>query len=214
MATENQKESAVSDDRPASEDLTAPDDQAAPDALAAPDARPADRIGRLAVAAALAVLLVAADQWTKVVAERELAGRGARRLAGEFAILVFTWNSGAFLSLGSGLSPVPRRILLLLVPALILAVLGYILVKRARARGITATELAAAALLVAGGVGNLIDRAVFGAVRDFLNFGIGPLRTGIMNLADLYILGALVILIVSTAREDRRRRLAERKAAE
>jgi signal peptidase II len=36
------------------------------------------------------------------------------------------------------------------------------------------------ALLLAGGFGNLIDRVLHdGSVTDFLNVGIGPIRTGI-----------------------------------
>jgi len=36
-------------------------------------------------------------------------------------------------------------------------------------------------------------------VRDFLNFGFGSLRTGIMNLADLYILAALIVIVAAGA---------------
>ena len=43
-------------------------------------------------------------------------------------------------------------------------------------------------LLIAGGLGNLIDRLVYGYVTDFLNVGIGSLRTGIFNVADMAIM--------------------------
>jgi signal peptidase II len=58
-------------------------------------------------------------------------------------------------------------------------------------------------LIAAGGIGNLVDRIAYGEVRDFLNFGIGRLRTGIMNLADLYILAALILIVVAMARGSR-----------
>ena len=38
---------------------------------------------------------------------------------------------------------------------------------------------------MAGALSNLIDRIAVGSVIDFLNVGIGPLRTGIFNLADV-----------------------------
>ena len=46
------------------------------------------------------------------------------------------------------------------------------------------------------GSGNLIDRILHdGTVVDFLNFGIGSLRTGIFNVADVAIMGGAALLI-------------------
>ncbi len=147
--------------------------------------------------------LVALDQWTKTLAATHLAGKGTVSLLGDFAVLVFVRNQGAFLSLGSDLPPVARTLLLLVLPLGALAVFAWIFLagdpRRAGARR-GAVEYASVTLIAAGGVGNLIDRLAFGDVRDFLNFGIGSLRTGIMNLADLYILAALIV-IVATAIE-------------
>jgi len=54
-------------------------------------------------------------------------------------------------------------------------------------------------LILCGGIGNLIDRIFYqGMVIDMINFGIGNLRTGILNLADLAITfgGGLMIYYV------------------
>jgi signal peptidase II len=49
--------------------------------------------------------------------------------------------------------------------------------------------------VLAGGGGNLIDRVAYGGVVvDFLNLGIGGLRTGIFNVADLQIVAGIVML--------------------
>ena len=54
----------------------------------------------------------------------------------------------------------------------------------------------ALALILSGGVGNLIDRVLRGGlVVDFMNVGIGTLRSGIFNVADLGIVGGLVLLL-------------------
>ena len=55
------------------------------------------------------------------------------------------------------------------------------------------------ALIVAGGLGNLYDR-VFegGAVTDFLNVGVGPLRTGIFNVADVAIVAGVLLMMLSS----------------
>jgi signal peptidase II len=51
------------------------------------------------------------------------------------------------------------------------------------------------ALFVAGGASNLVDRIAHGVVIDFMNVGIGPLRTGIFNVADVAImLGAGILM--------------------
>ncbi|MBU4316862.1 MAG: signal peptidase II [Proteobacteria bacterium] len=44
------------------------------------------------------------------------------------------------------------------------------------------------ALIFAGGVGNLLDREAHGGLAvDFINVGIGPVRTGVFNMADIAI---------------------------
>ena len=59
--------------------------------------------------------------------------------------------------------------------------------------------MVALSCIFSGGASNLYDRALNnGAVVDFLNIGIGPLRTGIFNIADMAILfGAGLFLIAS-----------------
>jgi signal peptidase II len=66
------------------------------------------------------------------------------------------------------------------------------------APGLLRTEIVAGSLIVAGGLGNLIDRITRGGrVSDFLNLGIGPVRTGVFNLADLVLMiGAGLWLLV------------------
>ena len=51
-------------------------------------------------------------------------------------------------------------------------------------------------------MGNLIDRIMNqGAVIDFMNIGIGPIRTGVFNVADLAILAGIFIFAVFYAKK-------------
>jgi signal peptidase II len=152
-----------------------------------------------------AAALVGLDLWTKGLAAAYLSGRGTVRVLGDFAVLIFVRNRGAFLSLGAGLPPALSFACLVVLPLAAFAALAAFLLFRGRGSrraadgpspGPGTAELAALALILAGGAGNLVDRILFGQVRDFLNFGIGRLRTGIMNLADLYILAALIVALV------------------
>lgn len=166
------------------------------------------RLG-LAMAAA-ALLLIALDQWTKSLAAARLAGQGIVKLLDDFVVLVYARNKGAFLSLGSGLPPFLRGFFLVALPIIVLGFLGWALVAQGlkpadsaggsgRAALSPRTGRVAAVLVIAGGAGNLVDRIAFGEVRDFLLFRLGGLATGIMNLADLYILAALITVVVAFA---------------
>jgi lipoprotein signal peptidase len=56
-------------------------------------------------------------------------------------------------------------------------------------------------LFLAGGASNWIDRIVRGSVVDFLNVGIGPVRTVIFNVADVAImLGACIFVFAEFPR--------------
>jgi signal peptidase II len=55
-------------------------------------------------------------------------------------------------------------------------------------------------LVLAGGASNWVDRLVRGSVVDFMNVGIGPLRTGIFNVADMAIMMGGAILLLSQIR--------------
>jgi signal peptidase II len=166
--------------------------------------------------------LVALDQWTKVLAASRLAGRGTVHLLGDFAVLVYINNRGAFLSLGSGLPELMRNVFLIALPLAAIPFLAWALLKKGiggtlgegGAKEVGWAEYSAAVLVVAGGVGNLIDRIFRGEVRDFLNFGIGRLRTGIMNLADLYILFALIVIAAALASRSLRARRRGGEGAE
>jgi len=57
--------------------------------------------------------------------------------------------------------------------------------------------LSATSLMVGGGAGNLFDRATSGGVIDFMNVGIGGVRTGIFNVAAVAILAGLVLLLLA-----------------
>lgn len=54
----------------------------------------------------------------------------------------------------------------------------------------------ALSLVFSGGISNFYDRVLNnGAVIDFLNVGIGSIRTGVFNVADMAILLGIFIFI-------------------
>jgi signal peptidase II len=61
------------------------------------------------------------------------------------------------------------------------------------------------ALFIAGGVSNWVDRVVSGSVVDFMNVGVGWLRTGIFNFADVAIMLGILFSYSPSSRVAARR---------
>ena len=135
---------------------------------------------------------VGCDHVSKQLATTLLAGRPDRSFLGGIVRLVYAENPGGFLSLGAELPPLMRRLVFTLGTGLAIAGLLVLLWSRA-AGGVRALGLA---LFAAGGMSNWIDRLLWGRVVDFMNVGVGPVRTGIFNVADVAIvLGAGLWLV-------------------
>jgi signal peptidase II len=148
-------------------------------------------ISRLVLLVGIVIWCVGCDQMTKVVATAALSSGPAVSYFGDTVRLSYAENAGGFLSFGDHFSPTVRSWIFGGVPALTILVLLVIIVRSPTLRQ---THLVAMALYIGGGLGNLIDRVVFGVVRDFLNVGVGPVRTGIFNLADVAVMAGVVIL--------------------
>lgn len=143
----------------------------------------------------LLILCVGCDQLTKDVAHQYLALQPPQSWFYDTVRLQYAENTGAFLSLGGDLSEGLRVFLLQVFPALCLVALAMVLF----ARQIPLSTAIAWSLVLSGGLGNLLDRIMNdGRVIDFMNLGIGPLRTGIFNVADVCITTGVVLLIVQT----------------
>ena len=57
-------------------------------------------------------------------------------------------------------------------------------------------------LLIAGGIGNLIDRWIDGFVVDFMHINLSnAIRTGVFNFADVYITLGLCLVFVHLLRD-------------
>lgn len=139
------------------------------------------------------VTCVSCDQTTKSVAQSYLSQSEAWSFLGDSVRLQLAHNSGVFLSLGATLPEAWRAGLFSAgVAIMLLALLAYILFSKS----ISMLELVALTLLLAGGVGNLIDRVLLGYVVDFMNIGVGSLRTGVFNVADIAVsIGALLLML-------------------
>ncbi len=156
------------------------------------------RVTRLVLALVILLPCVACDQFSKQLAEEHLKDAGVHSFLGDTLRLVYAENTGAFLGLGQELSAELRfALLIVLTGLLLLLLLGYLIVRWKMAR----TQFIALILILAGGIGNLIDRATQnGVVVDFLNVGVGTLRSGIFNVADVAVMTGFVVLVFGNLR--------------
>jgi signal peptidase II len=154
------------------------------------------------VVLAVVAATIGCDRATKELAVRRLAGEPRHSFLADTVRLEYIENRGGFLGLGGSLSPRWRTGLFAFGTAAMLVGIGFALTRH----GLGLRWLVGLSLLWAGGAANLIDRLAKGSVVDFLNVGLGPLRTGIFNVADMAIMtgAALLILGRHAARGPRR----------
>jgi len=154
--------------------------------------------GRIVLIVA-ALFTIGCDRVTKHMAATTLAGMPSRSYLADTVRLAYVENPGGFLSLGATLPEGARTAVFTAVTGLTLAALVVIAI-RYRWEGWTAIGLT---LFVAGGGSNWIDRVMRGSVVDFLNVGVGPLRTGIFNVADVAIMLGATLVVVGEIRKNR-----------
>jgi signal peptidase II len=152
-------------------------------------------VWRLVLVATLLVGCVGCDQASKGMARAELSLGENHSYLGDTFRIVHVENLGAFLGIGANLSaPVRAAVFQGAISLIVLALLWL----AAFGRNIRPWQVVGFTLLAASGIGNLIDRFLNdGRVTDFLNLGIGALRTGIFNFADVFGMLGFVVLILS-----------------
>lgn len=127
---------------------------------------------------------IGCDRVTKQMAATTLAGAPSQSFLADTFRLEYAENAGAFLGLGADWPPPIRTALFTVWNGLLLLVMAVMAMRLQWPR----PALLGLALFVAGGVSNLFDRIQYGQVIDFMNVGLGPVRTGIFNVADMAIL--------------------------
>lgn len=160
------------------------------------------KIQRLVLAVLVLFLCTGFDQMTKGIAREELASADPISLFNDTIRIVYSENTGATLGMGANLPEGVRFALFVLLNGLISITT---LIAALKMRELRLPQMIGLLLVASGGLGNLIDRLLNqGAAIDFLNLGIGSLRTGIFNVADVLILAGAAIFMLSSLREQKK----------
>lgn len=156
--------------------------------------------------AAIAVAVVALDQWTKYLARVHLSANEVYRFLPGVLELQLHMNDGASLGMLGG-----NRALLVgvsLVASIAVAAVMFCYKK------LSGGERIGLALILGGAVGNLIDRAASGLVTDMLYFPwiekLPLLPSFVCNVADIAITFGVATLIIGFIVDDVRERRAKR----
>jgi signal peptidase II len=159
-----------------------------------------DQKKRMAIIATTCLVTIGLDRLTKLIAQNTLKYVNHSYLGGSVR-LEYMENPGAFLSLGARLPDEARLWLLTIGVGVVLAILAYFLFRRKYGTSMTV----ALSLLLGGGASNLFDRAFRpqGTVIDFMNIGIGSLRTGVFNVADVAITTGVCIMVLDSFLDSR-----------
>lgn len=147
------------------------------------------------------VITIAFDQWTKIWAVEKLKSSEPIEFLNGVFQLIYAENPGAFLGMGGTWSSTTRFIIFGVVVVIGLTAMLWSILKNK----LTTAEVYAYSFILAGGIGNVIDRLTHenGHVVDFLFIDLkfsAFARTGVFNVADMAIvLGVLIIFIPSLA---------------
>lgn len=139
---------------------------------------------------------IAIDQISKIIVRANLVPYHESEIIGTYFTLHNVENTGAFLGMGSDLSPTIKLIFLLILPVIVLGYLIYYIFKN---KEMDTYGLIALSCIAGGGIANVFDRIVYGSVTDFLHINLGGIfRTGIFNFADLFVTSGMIILLIGS----------------
>ena len=157
-------------------------------------------VNRLVALLVVLFATVGCDQATKSIAQSQLSATGPRTFLNGIVSLQYAENSGAFLSLGARLPLAMQHGIFTVATTLVLGALLIFAIRESSR--VHKPVLISFALFLGGGIGNLIDRFTNnGHVIDFMhiNFmpiGLGWLRTGIFNVADMALMAGVALLMI------------------
>ncbi|UTY38807.1 signal peptidase II [Allocoprobacillus halotolerans] len=140
------------------------------------------------------LVIVIGDQVTKIIVNHTLSLGASYSIIDNFFYFTYVHNTGAAWGMLSG------KMSLFFIVALVASVgIVYYFIKCEPYQKLTRFGL----ILVFGGlIGNLIDRVVFGYVRDFIDFIIFGYNFPVFNVADMAITIGMALIILEISIEE------------
>ena len=139
-------------------------------------------------------IAVVIDQLAKIIISSKVALDSSFPIVKGFWYITNVHNTGAAFSILEG-----SRLLFISVGIIAIVLIG--LYYRSLENKID-YDVVTFSLLIGGIIGNMIDRIIHGYVIDFLSFNIFGYNFPVFNLADTFIVVAIILLIFRIIKED------------
>ena len=137
------------------------------------------------------VAIVALDQWSKWMIKTSYNLYQSEPIIEGFFYFTYVTNDG----MAFGLSLPGGKTILLIVTLILTGVIMWMLWKEKNSHNLIRYGLT---LILAGAIGNMIDRILYGKVVDFLDVMIGNFNWYIFNVADSAVTSGMILFILHT----------------
>ena len=142
----------------------------------------------------ISIILLCIDQISKLLVVNLLTKTDSITIIKNFFYLTYINNDGAAFSILVG-----KRIFLILIAVLVIVMLIRYIKKNNIQNKL---ELVSIYLIIGGSLGNLMDIVIRGYVIDFLDFKIFNYNFPIFNLADIFIVIGVFLLLLKELRKE------------
>ena len=139
----------------------------------------------------ISMIIFIIDQITKCIVSSYLKLNQSLTLINDYLYIKYINNTGA----SWGILPNSRLLLIILSIIAIIIIIRYINTFKK-----TKLNTIGFGFLIGGIIGNLCDRLIFGYVRDFIDMIIFHYDFPIFNMADIFIVLGVILLIISIVR--------------
>lgn len=148
----------------------------------------------------LSGLVLSCDQLTKYFVHTHLPLGEARSVIPGLVALVYTRNNGFAFGMLQKAPPSLQEIFFIGVPVFALILIVLIFIKLRDNQMLTSIALTT---ILAGAIGNLVDRLQYGFVIDFLDIFWGSAHLPPFNIADCSIIIGVLLMFINTLKQER-----------
>ena len=141
----------------------------------------------------ISTIVFALDQISKAIIDFTLTLSKSVKIIKNFFYLTYYQNTGAAWGI------MANKTYLLIILSIIVLIIIY---RYMYSFKLNKRNLLAFGLLLGGIVGNLLDRVIFGYVRDFLDFKIFGYNFPIFNISDCAIVIGIFLLIIAIFKKE------------
>ncbi len=146
------------------------------------------KVSRILIGMIATVILVALDQWTKILAVANLKGQSDFVIINGVLRLHYLENIGAAFSMMEG-----KQTFFLVLTPIVCALICYIYIKMPVTKRFSLLQWTLIFIL-SGAIGNYIDRFMQRYVVDFIYFEL--INFPVFNVADIYVTVSMIAFIL------------------